>query len=218
MNNGRMKTAPYGRQLLSLLCALCVVGMELAALTQSWRQNGASMFRFYTEDSNLFALAASAVYAVFAFRALRGGRPVPRAAVLLKYAAACCLALTFAVVVCVLAPMMGAQGYAVMLFGEPMLFTHFLCPLVAVGSCVAVDREELPPRAEWAAAVPTLLYAAVTVVLNLARKLDGPYPFLRVWAQPWWASVLWCAAILGAAVLLARLLAACRRRRLRKGA
>ena len=33
------------------------------------------------------------------------------------------------------------------------------------------------------------------LILNGARVLDGPYPFLRVYNQPVWATVLWIAGI-----------------------
>ena len=206
------------RRPAALACNLLIVAMELAGAVLSWRRNGPGMFVFYTEDSNLLALFACAAYAVCLLRAGSRGKPVPVWASVLKYTAASCLTLTFLVVVCVLAPQYGfPQGYAVMLFRDSMLFTHFLCPVLAVLSFLLLDPDGGPGRGalRWAA-VPTVVYAAVTIVLNLCGVLRGPYPFLLVYEQPWWASVLWGAGIVGGAALLALLLARLRVR-LRRG-
>lgn len=46
-------------------------------------------------------------------------------------------------------------------------------------------------------------YLAAAVILNILRVMEGPYPFLLVYAQPWYLSVLWCVVILGIAAILA---------------
>ena len=97
----------------------------------------------------------------------------------------------------------GAAGYVGMLFTGSMLYSHFLCPVLAVLSCLFFDPDQLPGRrAALYALIPTALYAAVTIVLNLCRLIEGPYPFLLVYQQSWWASVLWCIAIVGGAYLI----------------
>ena len=53
------------------------------------------------------------------------------------------------------------------------------------------------------AVIPTLIYGIVTLILNLARELDGPYPFLQVYRQPAIASVGWFVAIIGGNYLIA---------------
>ncbi|HPF53799.1 MAG TPA: hypothetical protein PLM48_04040 [Clostridia bacterium] len=53
---------------------------------------------------------------------------------------------------------------------------------------------------------PTLLYAIVIIILNIAKLLVGPYPFLHIYEQPWYMSIVWIAVILGMATLLAWLL------------
>ncbi len=56
------------------------------------------------------------------------------------------------------------------------------------------------------ALTPTILYAAVAVTLNIAKVMDGPYPFLHVYEQPVYMSIIWFAAILGGAYFMAWLL------------
>ena len=85
-----------------------------------------------------------------------------------------------------------------------MLYQHTLCPVLAAVSLFAWESAERLPRHEIRnALIPTLVYALVILLLNLCRVVEGPYPFLMVYAQPWYASVLWCAVILGIAALLA---------------
>lgn len=196
------------RQTASLLFNLAVAVLSAVGTVLSYAHNGAAMLRFYTVDSNLFAMLACLVYAVFLLRQLTGGKPVPVWAAMAKYMAVCCLGVTFVVVVAVLAPMYGLQGYRMMLFSGDMLYHHFLCPVLAALSFFLFDRVPLPARrAARIALLPTALYAAVLVLLNLTKAVVGPYPFLMVYRQPVWASCLWCGLILGGAYGLARLLA-----------
>ena len=192
---------------ISLILNLTIVGMELYASGNSFSRNGTGMFRFYTEDSNLLALFACLLLAVFTVRALCGRQKVPQWVMAVKYTAVCCLSLTFLVVVCVLAPMAGGlEGYRVMLLTDSMLFQHLLCPVLALVSFLIFEREpKLSRRHILFALLPTALYALVTILLNLLRLLSGPYPFLMVYAQPVWASILWCIGILGAAGALCAL-------------
>ena len=71
-------------------------------------------------------------------------------------------------------------------------------------SFLALEIEDKPPNTDVVKAlIPTLVYALIAITLNLCRVIEGPYPFLMVYAQPWYASVLWCIIILGIAGFLA---------------
>ena len=187
----------------ALMLNLAVVVMEIVSAAMSWRQLSLGMFIFYTQDSNILACAACALLAAFQIRALRTGAEIPVWAQRLKYAAVCCLSVTFLVVVLVLAPMSGG-AYGVMLLSGTMLYHHLLCPLAAFLGFMLFEKRPALRRID--ALLPTLLtlvYAVVLTALNIARVLDGPYPFLRVYAQSVHASILWALAILGGAEMLA---------------
>ncbi len=187
----------------ALMLNLAVVVMEIVSAAMSWRQLNLGMFMFYTQDSNILACAACALLAAFQIRALRTGADIPVWAQRLKYAAVCCLSVTFLVVVLVLAPMSGG-AYGVMLLSGTMLYHHLLCPLAAFLGFMLFEKRPALRRID--ALLPTLLtlvYAVVLTALNIARVLDGPYPFLRVYAQSVHASILWALAILGGAEMLA---------------
>jgi hypothetical protein len=192
---------------ISLALNLAIVLMEIAAALLSMSRNGASMFKFYTEDSNIFAMLACAAYSVCAVRSLKSGCEIPLWVRQLKYMAACCLTVTFVVVIFVLAPMMGADGFRIMLFYSSMLFHHLLCPVAAIISFLLFERGPgFSRRHLRLALLPTVVYAAVTIVLNLTGVLYGPYPFLHVYEQPTYMSAAWCVIIVGGALLIAWLM------------
>ena len=84
-----------------------------------------------------------------------------------------------------------------------MLYHHLLCPLAAFFGFILFEKE--PPLHRRDVLLPTvltLIYAVVLIVLNIVRVVEGPYPFLRVYAQSVWVSILWALVILGGAGLL----------------
>lgn len=176
----------------------------------SAQSNGPLFFETYTEDSNLLNLVVCIIYAACLLRSIvhKGEfQPVPQWAVVLKYVSTACLMVTFVIVVCVLAPMEGPNGYAAMLLSGSMLYFHLLCPVVAFVSFVLLDTDQvLSARCARHAMIPTLVYAFVLISLNATGAVVGPYPFLRVCEQPIYMSIIWAVVILGGAYLLARLL------------
>lgn len=189
----------------SLVCSAAILVMEITAMVNGFLRDGVGMFRYYTQDSNLLLLLAVVPWIVFTLRYLRDGIAVPSWVRTAKYIATCTAAVTFTVVVAVLAP--AADNYLSLLLGGDMLFTHTLCPLLAVVSLLLFEGE--PPLQQihtWMALIPTAVYAALALVMNVLKLWDGPYPFLRIYEQPLWLSGVWCVVILGGSGLLAWLL------------
>lgn len=190
-----------------LKAALCtnviIVILELIALILSVAEQGIGSFLFYTRDSNYLAMAASLLFCIYAIRELRGKGQVPHWIYSLHYIAVSCLMVTFFVVLFVLMPMMGADA-PVMLYQGSMLYQHTLCPVLSLLSLFIFETKNRLPKTDiLKALIPTLIYALITIILNILRVIEGPYPFLMVYAQPWYASVIWCVVILGIAWLLA---------------
>lgn len=197
-------TNSKAKLIIAIAVNIAVIVLGIIGDVMDFGRNGLGMLGFYTIDSNIFAQIACAVTAVFLIKKLVRGGGVPGWVTTLKYMSACCVAVTFTVVVAVLAPMSGSGGYGVMLFSSSMLYLHFLCPLLTVVSCIFLDGgQRLPKNAALIALIPTALYALTAGVLNLTGAMHGPYPFLCVYEQPWWMSVIWLAVILCGAWLLA---------------
>lgn len=195
------------RQILALMLNVLIFALEIIGMILSFIEYGDGSFEYYTQDSNYLATIASAVFIPFAIMALCGKKPMPRWVVSLRHMATACLALTFFVVLFVLIPMDGLSSLPWMLFSGPNLYHHFLCPLLAMLSFIAFETEPaLSKRCVLTGMTPTLLYAIVIIILNIAKLLVGPYPFLHIYEQPWYMSIVWIAVILGMATLLAWLL------------
>ena len=169
-----------------------IIGIIMRAImsTRTW-------FDYYTVDSNLFALATSAAYVYFTLK----GKDIPHWASVAKLSSTTALMITFIVVVTVLAPIYPG-GYPAIMFEGQMLFTHTLCPLLALASFTLLEHNKVSNKDIPAAMIFTLAYAAIMLILNIAKVVVGPYPFLMVYNQPIWASILWCIGILGGAVAL----------------
>lgn len=197
------------RQILAIVCNALIVLLELAGITLSIIEYGDGSFEYYTQESNYLALLASALYLPLALRQLRGGKALPKWAASLRHMASGCVALTFFVVVFVLAPM-DEQGFASLphlLFSGSMLYLHFLCPVLAMLSFLLFETEPcLGKRCVLTGLLPTFVYAAIVLCMNLTRTLVGPYPFLHVYEQPWYMSCVWIVVILGMAALFSWLL------------
>lgn len=161
------------------------------------RANGIGVLMYYTELSNLLSGFAS-LYMVI--RILQT-KTVPLSAKVFRYISMCLTTVTFVVVLTVLGP---TFGYAYMLFYGQMLITHTLCPIASI--LIFLFLEDSPAllrkHVDWAI-LPTVLYGIVTVFMNYIRYMTGPYPFLMVHDQPWYATVLWFVGILAGAYLIA---------------
>lgn len=209
----------------ALLVNLAVVVLELVALVLASTEHGQGwhMFRYYTEDSNTFAALACGACAACQFRQLHSGAEIPRFARVLKYMAACCLTLTFVVVICVLGPLdsrAGENGYYHLLFSGLSSFSmHLLCPALVVGSFLFLEAgPSLERRTILFAMLPTLVYAVIAIILNALRVMVGPYPFLQIYKQPFYATVLWALILLVGAGVLAWLVWRLKKQRLSRAA
>lgn len=176
---------------------------------------GLAVFLFYTFDSNILIMGSSFLYAWYLALILRGKRKsMPRAVLLCKYFATCLITVTFLVVLFVLAPMYRTypEGLYQMFLRQFLIFHHLLSPLFALITFLFFD-EKLPKNARLplTALLPTVIYAVAMVILNIAKVMYGPYPFLYVYAQPVYVSILWFFVIMAFAYLIAFVLYAMQR-------
>jgi len=189
------------RSMSALIINVIIVLMEITAIGLGF-SNGIRMLVYYTVLSNLFSLVVSAVYILQAvWCQTHKNRECSHLVTTLRYLSTGCLTLTFLIVVLVFVPMAAPYGgVSDLLFKDVNLFHHLLCPVLSfVSFCFLEDGVPLSRRQNGLALIPTAIYAVVLVTLNLTRTVRGPYPFLLVYEQPVWASVMWAAVILCAA-------------------
>lgn len=199
----RTRTKTY----IALLLNILLIGLEIYAASMTWHVPKRELIVFYTEDSNLLALAASILMTASILVRLRSGTEVPYWVRLLRFMATCCLAVTFFTVVFILTPMVGVENWRYMLLEGNSLYLHFLCPLIAMFLLVFLETE---PVLNWKciiwSLIPTFVYGVILAVLNILRIVDGPYPFLRVYEQSVLMSVFWIIIMQSGAFMIAFLL------------
>lgn len=196
----------------SLILHLFIAVSEAVVLWRFVRKEGTRVFIFYTTDSNLFAMIVSVLYAVFAIKALTGGiglgdvasSGLLSALQMLRFMAATGLTITFLVVVFVLSRAEECGGLKHLLLDDSMLFTHFLCPVASMISFLFLeDTSLLGKNAVFVCLIPTLCYAVLAIVMNLVRRWEGPYPFLKIYENGWKKSLLWIVILPLAFLLIA---------------
>jgi len=194
------------RDKITLFFGGAIIIGELIGLILCIQSIGLELFRYYTQDSNLLLLIATVVWEVCVARRLRDGVAIPRWVRGLKYMATCTVTVTFVVVLAVLAPMQ-VDSLPNLLFSGSMLWCHTICPILAIVSTLLFDTTPDLDMVDTAIAlIPTVVYGITSVLLNVLKIWHGPYPFLYVYEQPVWVSLLWVALLIGGAWFLGFLL------------
>lgn len=204
---------------LSIFAIMALVILELIGLNIDYQAHGNEIFIYYTNNSNLLALISGVLYLFFGMIAVSRNRAqgivsswmvkkytgaIPMAVRLLRYVATCCLMVTFIVVATVLGP---EKGYYHEFFDESRFITHLLGPMLSLLSfCFLENEETLPQYAPVLTFGVTALYAVVMIIMNIQRKVEGPYSFLRVLDQPVYKSIFWIVVILGGSYMIAVLI------------
>ncbi len=188
---------------------LCILGCILDVLIVIFgclgtyieiHENTIVMLTYYTIDSNILMAAACMLDIYYQVRAGKG-ETVPKWIKKVKFLGVCCMSITFLVVFCVLAPQGGIVGYCRSFFEGALKYQHFLCPLLAIVGFFVVDskQEAVDKTTAKLSLIPTVCYAIATTTGNIIKVMHGPYPFLYVYEQPIYMSVLWAIIILGMA-------------------
>lgn len=194
-----------GKQITAICVHFAVVIMEIIAISVSWNKQGIHMFVYFTELSNIFGALVCLVYGCFLISQLRNGKAVPEYMKILRFVSAGALALTFFTVIFVLAPIAGskpdytmAESYIAYLTHDSMIVTHTLGPLSVIFSFLFLDNFETDRfKKVFFGIIPTVLYVIVSVTMNVLRIWVGPYPFLHVYEQPVWVSIMWLFVMTG---------------------
>ena len=182
--------------LFSTVLNYIIVILEIYSISISARNKGYGMFRFYTDNSNMFALFACFLLAMYQTISLLKNKDItPMWVKNLKYYSTCCVALTFIIVACFLAPLCGINGIVIMFTYNSMFYHHLICPLLVVISFMFFEKYNFKHNIIYKALIPTLGYGIVILILNLLKVVRGPYPFLFVYELPVWSIVLFMIAI-----------------------
>jgi hypothetical protein len=193
---------------IALILNIIIVIFEILGVILTFKRLGVGTLKYYTTESNLLAFVSSAIFTYYSIKALKKDNPkiIPNWIKIFKFMTTTCLTVTFIVVVAVLAPF-SEGGYKHMLFDRDLLYYHLLCPLISIISFIFFEtNSSFSIKHSLIATIPTIIYAAISVTLNILYIMRGPYPFLYVYEQPVYMSIIWTILIVGGAFLLNTLL------------
>ena len=132
------------------------------------QSTGIENFKYYTVLTNVFCGIVALIYLVF----MLIKKDTAKMSVL-KLAAVCGVAITFAVVAFMFGPLYGFLQF----YKRGNLFFHLLLPLTAMTEFVVVRRPKMPFKYTVYSAVPTFLYGLGYLLNILINGIGGPWPY-----------------------------------------
>ena len=175
------------RKKISLTFNLLIIILEIISFIITYYVNHKISFEYYTEDSNMLALITSSILVIY----LVLNKKTPDWLRLLKYSSTICLAVTFFVVIFVLAPMYDFN-YNFLLFENALLYQHLLCPILCIITFIFFDElGEYRLKDIFIGLSLTIIYTIILVILNCLDLVVGPYPFLIIKRQSLFMFITW---------------------------
>ncbi len=184
---------------IAIVLNILIIILEIVGLVISTKAGGRLLIEYYTEDSNILLLIAASIYTLY----LLNKKKIPRWLSILKHMAVLGVAITFLVVVFILAPMYNFN-YSWMLFGGAMAYHHTLCPILAIISYIFFENNKIKKKDIPYTMIFTIAYTIILIICNILHIIEGPYPFLLIYKQPVYMSILWILIIDGGAYLLSK--------------
>lgn len=187
---------------ISIVADVLIAFLGILGSVQEIQMNKIQMLQYYTTLSNLF-IAFCCIMHIGYTLGNATNQQVPNWMGRLKFYGVVCMMVTFLVVIFILAPIEGR--YSRLLTEGPLLYQHTICPLLSFFSFLLWDYKQI----EWKfsmtyiSLIPTGTYAVCSTIGNVLKIMNGPYPFLKVYKQPIYMSVLWFVLILVLAYVIA---------------
>ena len=186
---------------IALILNLSIIILSIIGFKLAFETIGIETFTYYTEDSNLLLLIASCIFSIYLFFDI----DIPNWLKDLKYTATVSVTITLLVVLFVLSWML-PNGLIYLLTYKSMLYHHTLCPILAIISFICFENYNLKETRIIKSLYFTAIYAIILISLNILKIVNGPYPFLKVYMQPFWISIMWIVVIFGFAYIIAYIL------------
>lgn len=154
-----------------IIVVLTVIGVILMLTGKpedgALHASGVENFKFYTVLTNVFCGVIALVDLIF----ILIGKDTGKIRVL-KLAAVCGVAITFAVVAFMFGPLYGYPQF----YRGGNLFFHLLLPLTAMVEFIVVNRPYMPFKFTVFASVPTFLYGVGYMTNILINGIGGEWP------------------------------------------
>lgn len=178
------------KTIAAILLNTGVAVLEIWVLRRLARKT--DILKYYTYLSNLIAMIGCAVFAAVALRNLICGDPMPIWLKGLRFAGTYMLVTTMFVFSFVLLPghkstdLITADDFTGIRPEFANLVLHYLCPVISAFSFILLERQPMLTGSEWTlyAAVPTLAYWSVYLLLTACNLWKDPYGFSEPSEKP----------------------------------
>ena len=180
---------------IDIIIHVLIIILEVLGFIRAIRHEGRLAIEFYTDLSNLMALITSVLYLVFYNKQNKFINS-------LYFVTATMLTITLLVVIFVLGPMYSFDYKWLILQGSHFIM-HLVCPLLFISVYLFHKKRN---DNKYIPVIVTLVYGIVLITLNLLKVVDGPYPFLRVYNQSIFISILWGILLLSVSLVISMLL------------
>lgn len=172
-----------------------------AVSTSGWH-----IFRFFTNDGNIFCMVVSLINVIYlSYSLIHKKCGIPKWLYLLNLMSAVSGLLIFFTVLFVLFPFYGS----ILFVGYLMIVLHCLNPILVSISFLFTMHYDCKKYEGAFGMVPMAIYGIPILILIFAKVLKGdliPYPFLRVYDNPWWITLLMIIGMFGGCALAGILL------------
>ena len=177
-----MKSIPL---FAALLLNAAIAALELFVLGKLTRKE--ELFKYYTYLANLIAWIAGVVFVISAACCLLQAAALPLWVKGIRFCASFMLCTTLFVYFFVLRPMdksqntITAEDFTGISPEFANFVLHVLCPALSAVSFVFLERQPVLTDPAWTlrAAIPTILYWTVYLILTAAKLWEDPYGFSR---------------------------------------
>ena len=180
---------------ISIGLNILIIILEIIGFILIFMSLGLGSFVYYTLLSNLFLLLSCILY-------LFKNRIKSRIVDIMKFGSTLSVLITFLVVLFVLGPNKELTYHFLLLEGANFYY-HLVCPVLGIIIFLFFDDVRISGfRDVLGAFTFTIIYSIVIIILNILKVIVGPYPFLRIYENPIYATLLWIVIIEGGAILL----------------
>lgn len=187
---------------ISIVLNILIIIFEIIGLIQSYNINGLSLLKYYTEISSILALITSIIYVGYMLKFKKESIWLGN----IRFLATTSLTLTFLVVIFILTPLMNEISFFELMFGPSVLYHHTLCPIITIISFIYFEQYNNSKQNIHIANLLTVLYGIIMTMLNILKLTTGPYPFLLVYKQPIYMSIIWFISINAGSYLISILI------------
>lgn len=182
---------------ITLYLNILIILLELIGLFITLITAHKIEIKYYTECSNIMMLITSIILTYYLLKK----KTIPKWLNILTHMSVLGLTVTFLVVILVLSPMYNFN-YRLLLFSGSMLYFHTLCPIISILTYLFSSKIHINKKDIKYTMIFTILYSIIILLLNIFRILEGPYPFLMVYKQPIYMSIIWIILLEGGAYFL----------------